>query len=569
METVILDFETYYNAEYSIRRMPTMQYIRDRRFRILGCGFMIGDDEPFFAENPEDVIRRIDWENTVAMAFNAAFDGAILYEKFGVAPRMWIDPMLIARWAVAQGHLPPETTTSLSALARVVGATKGDTAQAVSAGGRELAEYCINDIEVTYDIYKYLMQFHPPGEELAFMDMHIRMAAEPTMFLDEGILSEAAKTTVESEEVHRLLRKDANFAKILMKLGVDIAYKTTPAGKTKPAFAKTDDFMQYLLNHDDPQIAMLAELRLSSTSNILRTRARRMLDVGSPFPAPLLFYGSHTGRSSGADGINVQNLPRKGPLRKALIAPDGWSFVVGDSKQIEARTVGWLAGDHALLEMFRAADPYRVFGGRYIYGCAPEELTKDQRQVAKSAVLGLGFGQGVQGFINYCARNGLQISHETAIAAVNAYRGGFPEVPRLWKRLEREVLSHGEIVLPSGRKITYPGLQEGEDGWEFRRHAIFSRGKSDAVRIWHGVACENAVQGTARDVLFWQAAMYRREGYRVVLLVHDEIVSLVPDDKAEEAAERLLHWLRTPPPWADGLSVDGEVGIGKSYADAK
>lgn len=576
MNCVIVDFETYYDNDYSLSKMPTMQYVRDPRFRILGCGFKLGEhEEPFFASGPRavsEVIGKVDWSKTVAVAHNASFDGAVLSEKFGVRPKLWLDTSLIARWAIAQGYLPPNLTTSLSSLASFLGLEKGDTKAAVDAGGRVLADYGVNDIQITYAILQHLLSFHPPYEELVYMDLHVRMATEPVLSLDEAVLERAATQTVENAEIHRLLRKDANFERILTCLGVEVEYKTTPTGRTKPAFSKTDSFMRELLEHEDPKVAQYAELRLSATSNILRTRAQRMLDVGEPFPVPLLYYAAITGRSGGSDKLNLQNLPRKGPLREALMAPPGYRLVIGDSSQIEARVVAWLAGDENFLDLFKHADPYRVFGGKYIYGVAPEELTSEQRRIAKSAVLGLGFGQRESGFMRYCAANGVSVDAETAAAAVEAYQGGFDRVPALWRTLERDVRRNGYLVTPAGRKIVYPELHEEDRHLMYVRPAIFSRGRRGqriVSKIWYGSICENLVQATARDAFFWQVLQLRREGFRVVHLVHDEVVTVVPEEQAEEAAERLLYWLRTPPPWAEGLPLTGEVGIGVRYSECK
>lgn len=575
MGTIVLDFETVYDKEYSLSEMPTLQYIRDPRFKILGCGFKLDEnEEPFFVENPDEVLKKIDWTDTIAVAFNAQFDGAILYEKYRIRPRFWLDPMFMARWAIAQGHLSPDQDVNLKSLARIVGGEKGDTRAAVDTGGKALAEYCIQDIRLTWDLLQYLYSLkpNPPAEELAYMDLHIRMATEPAFCLDKPLLREAAIITPSDEAVHKILRKDENLIKIFEKLGVEVEYKTTPSGRKKPAFAKTDDFMQGLLNHDNLDVAKYASLRLSASSNIMRTRAQRFLDVGERFPMPLLYYGSHTGRSSGRDQLNVQNLPVKGPLRRALLAPPGCSIVVGDSKQVEARTIGWLAGDQALLDTFKTTDPYRTFGAKFIYHRGPEDLVPEQRKVAKSAVLGLGFGQGAAGFIRYCARNGIKIDENTACKAVDGYRGGFPKVPLFWRSCEQTVREFGYLTLPSGRKLTYPGLREEAGELFFNRHLIFSKGKKgerQEIKLWHGVLAENITQATARDVVFWQALQFAREGWRVVHLVHDEIVAIVPDDDARRGADRLLYWLRRVPSWADGLPVDGEVGIGKRYSDCK
>ena len=114
MDIVVIDFETFWDKDYTLSKMPTMQYVRDRRFRVLGCGlqFLTGSDRsPIFASSENEVkslLGAVPWSRTVAVAHNAQFDGAILSEHYGIRPARWIDTQLLARWAIAQGHLPPD-----------------------------------------------------------------------------------------------------------------------------------------------------------------------------------------------------------------------------------------------------------------------------------------------------------------------------------------------------------------------------------------------------------------------------------------------------------------------------
>lgn len=580
-----IDFETYYDADYSLTKMPTHQYVRDPRFRCLGCGFQFGvDARPLYVSDigkVRAILDRIPWDRVSVVCHNAQFDGTILWERFGrKAPARWLDTQLMARWAIAQGHLDPNQGVSLAKLAPLVEMEKGDTRAAVDAGGDALAQYGTNDVRIMMALLGYFQSLDIPEEELVYMDMHVRMATQPVLDLDTALLAQAATQTEEQRRLHELLRKDANFKRVLEARGVEVEYKTTPKGRSKPAFAKADAFMRDLLNHEDPEIAELAELRLSAQSNIVRTRARRMLDVGDPLPVPLLYYAAHTGRSGGRDKLNPQNLPTKGPLRQAVMAPEGHSLVVGDSRQVEARVLGWRAGDENLLDTFKSTSPYRTFAGLYMYNCPPEDVTPEQYKVGKAGVLGLGFGQGVNGFINHCARSGVTVDAATAERAVQAYRQAFSRVPLWWREVERRIQEEGEIRLPSGRKLTYPGLHWGTDDEGrrqayFDRHMIFSKarkGQRQRVKVWHGLLVENDTQAVARDVVFWQARRFAESGvgtWQVVWMTHDEVVAVVPDEAAEDCAECLLHSLRQVPPWAKGLPTDGEVHIVKRYGEVK
>jgi DNA polymerase len=567
------DFETYHDSEYSLKKMPVHQYIRDPRFRVLGLGAAINDGAVAFSSDMDEIklfLDLLDWSKVVAVAHNAQFDGAILYEKYGYAPAMWVDTMLLARWAVSTGRLPYDVTTSLGTLAPLVGAEKGNLERAITDG--DVAGYCRRDVDITRRLSKYLMDLKPPKNELKIMDLHVRMATEPVLHIDEGLLRKTAHLPDKVKALHEKLRKDDIFQALLEKRGIEVEYKTTLTGRQAPAFAKTDDFMVRLLNHPNSEVARLAELRLEAQSSITRTRARRMLDIGSPLPVPLLYFAAHTGRSGGSGKINLQNLPRRGPLRQAITAPPGHIMVVGDSRQVEVRVLAWLANDKRLLHTFQTSDPYRTFAAEYMYHCSPDEVTAEQRRVAKSAVLALGFGQSVDGFLAYCQRQGVDIVRAVATTAHISYHLAYTRIKQYWYEVASIVAQIGEYTLPGGRRLVYPRMatNPATNDLVFIRPAIFSKtGRPEQERTYGARLVENVVQATARDVVYWQALQLAQEGLRPVLLVHDEIVCVVEEAQKEYAMARLLHWLRTPPTWAKGLPVDGEVSSGRIYADCK
>lgn len=470
---------------------------------------------------------------------------------------------------------------------------KGNTWEAVHGDAAGRAVYGVEDIRITVAILQLLMRFNPPADELDYMDMHIRMMTEPQLTTDPDMLTEATIVTPEMEALGKQLRKEANMVRLLDHYGVPLEYKTTPKGARKLALAKTDAFMQGLLKHDNPKVAELASLRLGAQSNITRTRALTLLSVGDPLPFPVLYYGAHTGRGSGQDNYNMQNMPAGGVLRQAISAGDGYKLVVGDSGQIEARGVAWLAGEERLLELFRQADAsgdpsrdaYRRFGGQYMYHLKPEDLTDDQRKISKAGLLGLGFGQGWFGLKEGArAKAGLIMTEHDAKLAMHAYRDGFKCVPTWWRRLKRWVMEDGYLELPDGRVITYPDMHQ--ELWEvhrdgetyeeltdvFDRPLIFSkgpRGKRQTCKFWHGVAAENVTQASARSVVFWQAKQMRDEGIPVIGMSHDEVISRARDDEAKDVAECMKYWLGQVPPWAEGWPVVGNVVIGNNYAECK
>jgi hypothetical protein len=178
------------------------------------------------------------------------------------------------------------------------------------------------------------------------VDATIRMFTEPSLVGDLDLLARAwgaeenaredlferigGFSNLEPDAVARLLRQDEFFAEMLDRLGVEPQIKTTAKGNEKYAFAKSDYFMQDLLLHDDPDVALLAEARLKAQSSIYSTRLERIgfAATRGPLPIYLNYAGAHTRRWSGGDSTNWQNLPRpdpskpqKGALRRAVKAP--------------------------------------------------------------------------------------------------------------------------------------------------------------------------------------------------------------------------------------------------------
>jgi DNA polymerase len=498
---------------------------------------------------------------TDAVAHNAAFDGAVASHHYNWTPAYWYDTSLMARYAISQGWLPPDHGTAIADFGN-----KGDTRAAIDAGGRALADYAIQDVFIMMDIFRRFRS-HIPQFELDLMNLHVKMTTEPVLHVDRELLMQVA-----AEEKHPLaleLRKNDKFVAALWHYGVEPGIKTSPrTGKPTWAFAKTDAFMKNLAQHPNPAVRKLHELRTDAGSNIVRTRAKRFLDVGNPFPVPLLYYGAHTGRSSGAQKLNLQNLNRKGPLRRAVQAPPGHKLVITDLSQIEVRVLAWLAQDPVLMQIFREGrDPYIAFAADVMFRKSPDAVTKEERRISKPPVLACGFGQGGPGLKAYAAAMGVILTDAQAEHAVNGYRNRFRRVPMHWDKLMDAVRRDQSLTLPSGRKLIYPDMyRKGRDIY-YQRPVIFSKqrkGVRDDVKIWPGLLCENETQAVARDVVMWQTLQLWPR-WKVVLSIHDEAVLCVPEDQAELALEEMLEAFSTAPPWAEGLPVTGEGGIYDNY----
>lgn len=409
MKLLTYDFETYYDPEFSLSKITTEEYIRDPRFEVIGVSVQEDDGEPVWFSGTKaetkKFLSRYDWANSAALAHNAAFDGAILGWVFGIHPKKYIDTLSMGR--AMDG---PDAGNSLKAMGERYGVgVKGN--EVIHAMGKrrldftteELArygEYCCNDVSMTYRLFIELMKRDFPASELDVIDATIRMFARPLLWLDRDLLEthlievKAKKDTLMAEAGltdKEDLMSNPKLAKVLEGLGVVVPKKiSVTTGKETYAFAKSDEGFKALLEHEDPVVQAIVAARLGVKSTLEETRTERFINISKrgSLPVPLRYYAAHTGRWGGDDKINLQNLPRKSPLKKAIQAPEGHVFIDCDSSQIEARMVAWWAGQDDLVAAFAAGeDVYKIMASA-IYGVPVEEVDETQRFVGKTTILG-------------------------------------------------------------------------------------------------------------------------------------------------------------------------------------
>ena len=386
---VVIDFETYWDKEFSLSKMTTEAYIRDPRFEVIGVSVKKNTDPiVWFSGNHEDTktfLQGLHLENEVVVAHNAVFDCAILNWIYGIRPKCIVDTLSMAR--------PITGLTvggSLRALAEFFGIGEKGT-EVYNTLGKHRADftpeeleafgrYCDTDVQLTYDLLPHLKK-HTTKTELFLTDLTIRMFTEPVIELDKEMLEEHLKDVVaKKEEMFRKIgcedrtriMSNDQFAEWLKEAGVEPPTKISPTtGKETWAFAKTDEAFKELLNHPNPEVQALVTARLSGKSTIEETRTQAFLDIAKRGPMPIMlnYYGAaNTGRMSGGDGTNPQNLPRGGVLRQAMRAPEGYTLVACDSSQIEARTLAWFCGQQDLVDDFKHnVDIYSKFASN-VYG---------------------------------------------------------------------------------------------------------------------------------------------------------------------------------------------------------
>ena len=609
MDIITIDFETYYSPTYSLSKMTTEQYVRDAQFETIGLSVKVNDGKTVWFsgddDETQDFLDQYDWAYSVAVAHNAIFDMAILNWRYGVRPKRIVDTLSMARALVGAN-----TSVSLKSLAEYFGLGEKGT-EVVNALGKRRADftreelrrygqYCVNDVELTRKLFDALVEMGFPLDEFKLVDLTTRMFTEPVLGLDASLLADHLHTVKDKKE--KLLSKvlvdksqlmsNPQFADLLRARNVEPPTKISPAtGKEAYAFSKSDEAFKDLLDHPDFLVQALVAARLGVKSTLEETRTERFIGLAprGPFPVPLRYYGAHTGRWSGEDKINLQNLPRGSLLKKAILAPEGYVFIDSDSSQIEARTLAWLAGQDDLVAAFDAGeDVYKIMATK-IYGVELEDVTSEQRRVAKSAVLGAGYGLGWRKFKLYVKQTtGLSITDEDAEYIVRTYRETYAMIPVFWRKVDRaleavadnervrfgrddllEVDGSNGIILPNGLRLKYPNMRRKQDEESGKTGLVYDTKKGRATipkHIWGGAGTENICQGLARIIIGEQMIQVARR-YRVTMTVHDSIGCIAPKDQESEALEYVQACMRQRPKWAPELPLDCEAGSGASYGD--
>jgi DNA polymerase I-like protein with 3'-5' exonuclease and polymerase domains len=605
VKIICVDFETFYDKEFSLSKLTTEEYIRHDNFEVIGVGVQIDGEEAQWFSGTHDKIKAyldsFNLQDHLVLAHNAMFDAAILNWRFNIKPRGWLDTLSMAR-----ALHTIEVGGSLAALAQYYSLGEKGTEVNLALGKRrtdftaaDLAaygEYCKNDCTLTLDLFRILSQGFAQSE-LRLIDLTIRMFSEPVLELDTNVLLDHihdvqrrkqalldAVTMVDKEQ----LMSNEKFAATLRVLEIDPPMKiSATTGKEAYAFAKSDEGFKELLEHEDVRVQVLAAARLGVKSTLEETRTQRFIEISGrgAMPVPLRYYAAHTGRWGGDDKVNLQNIPRNSPIKHAIVAPHNHMMIDSDSSQIEARTLAWLAGQDDLVEAFDNGDDVYKIMASAIYNKDIADITKDERFVGKTTILGAGYGMGAAKFQTQLKTFKVDMPLEECQRIIDVYRKTYPQIAAFWK-LAGKALEHIQfnqqstlgrdgvlvvegtkgIKLPNGLYIKYPNLRklQNDDG---SAELVYDTKRGKAIipnRIYGGKVTENVCQALARIVIGEQMLMIAKK-YKVVMTVHDAIACVVPFEEVQSAMEYVQLCMRIRPSWALELPLNCEAGYGKNY----
>lgn len=506
-----------------------------------------------------------------------------------------------------------------------------------------LYEYCKTDVNAERAISEALSQL--PAKELRIwqLDQKINHRGVP---MDREAIE--ASINMLNEHVEKLTKEAA-------ELGEGDFQSVNQRDKIlKYAKAQGEEIENYtktgvneaLTKVKNPKVKRILEIRqaLGKTSTAKYERMLNMLPADNRVRDTLMYHGAATGRWSGR-GIQFQNLPRGSAkiedmpsaieliksqnikaiemlygdfmqfmstaIRGMLKAPKGKTLIVADFAAIEARVLGWLSRSELMLKQFRdGIDLYKEMAAK-IYKIDISEVTSEQRQLGKAAILGAGYGMGAPKFMETCKNWGIEINESLAKIAIYTYRETYPEVKNFWTRMEyaamraiedkggiKKNMVSGKLVtnnyvswgfgkscgdflkcfLPSGRALHFykPEIKDKDTPWGRKPGLTFMGEKMGAtggktwmqVDTYGGKLVENITQAVARDLMAEAMLRIEEAGFEIILSIHDELIAEIPEKWCFDQLKILLNFeqlMSEVPIWATGCPIEAKGWIGKHY----
>lgn len=688
-----IDFESYYDDEYSLSKLTTIEYVMGAKFKLHSVAAAWGNDGPIEYVEDKDVITYCrdmvgSNPNTVMCGQNLMFDGLVMTQICQAHPAFYIDLMGLSR-----ACLPHERFHNLDAISKrffpndptmrkgnELVYTKGLTELSPAMHGK-LRPYNIQDINIQRASLYFILDQGFPTDELLVADLLMKMMTEPPFVADMELLREisfkahkerndaVAEALVQmkqkvqdphfftsvdqrpkdefrtqksynewyktqygflpikkQDEEIKFLSSNGKFAEYLKRgHGIDVPMKDSPTPSNPYnetwALAKDDvPFQEMMAKHRNLEAIWMG--RKLSKSSSSATRADRLIVnaelMDGMLSIPIKYGAAHTHRFGGGEKVNPQNFKRTPPKggkgykvtnahRHALTAPKGKVVGVADSSNIEARKAAWFCEFDEKLEMFHTGgDPYNVMATE-IFGYEVDRKKKDENgndifkqegMVGKATELGCNYQMGDARFKLYLnagpmgmppifledveALKGIKNPYKFV---VDAFRRKNYAIRDMWKRLETVLMDmtnpntdyemqgirvmYQRIILPSGLALHYPRLSRRYDDFN-QRYSWMYYSADGWTGIFGGKLLENIIQALSRvvvsDQMLWTAAFLDDYDSRVVMQVHDEIITLLREDIADELQAACNEIMRMPPKWCHDIPLNSEGGYDYCYS---
>ena len=584
MNTFAIDFETYYDRDYSLKKMDAYSYVHHPKF---DCYLMsvYGSDFKWIG-HPKDFNQWHLFENAILVAHNAAFDSLVfrrLQEK-GIIPQIG-NPVWRCTASLAVYLSAPRSLKGASKQLLNIDVDKTQRSKASGQSGADLFgneamfAYALEDARLCFLLWEKFNHLWPDDEqELATLTFEW---AQQGISVDLQTLEKSIRT-LETQRFNAVQNlpwvddPDSDTPLSHSKLAVTCREAGIPC---PVSLAMDDPDCEVWEEEYGPDYPWVGAMRTFRRTNMLLSRfyavRSRVRKEDGCFPYALKYFGAVPGRWSGDAGFNVQNMPRGelfgADLRKCFVPKSGNVFIIADLCQIEPRILAWLIEDEAFLSLVRSGvDIYEAHARSTMGYSNPSPLKEsdpDKRSLAKARVLGLGYGCGPQKFVTV-AKNlgGIDISVADAKKTVADFRAKNPRISRLWNQLDRDFKRSAggdySIELPSGRVLRYFNVAKTPRGY----YAAATERGGKLRSLYGCLLTENLVQATARDLFAEHLLQIHRAGIgRIVFHVHDEVIVEVPASCADEAREQIQAIMSTTPAWLSGCPVAAESKILNRY----
>ena len=280
-------------------------------------------------------------------------------------------------------------------------------------------------------------------------------------------------------------------------------------------------------------------------------------------------------------------------VRTALIAPPNKTFAVADFSAIEARVISWLANEKWRMDVFKGDGKIYEATGSKMFNVPISAITKGSvlRDKSKISELALGY-EGSLGALKRMGGERMGLSDTEMMSLVRRWRMANPAIVDMWKEIDeaakeavryqrpvsctcRKIIfdSDGKfmtIQLPSGRKLFYhePKFKDKKIGRStIPTKVLCYKGVVQETKQWGeidtygGKLTENIVQAIARDLLGNSMLNMQEKGFSIVMHVHDEAISEIPLENAEDRYNEMVKVMEQTPSWATDfpLKADGYI----------
>jgi len=406
------------------------------------------------------------------------------------------------------------------------------------------SEYAAEDADVTLRVRDALAPQIAASDKLEFVYRQIELPVADILFRMErtGVLLDRNLLAVQSGELGRKMLEleqrayqeaGQPFNLSSPKQIGDILFtqKGLPVVKKTPSGApSTDEDTLEQLALDHPIARAILDYR--GMAKLKSTYTDKLPQMVNPATGRVHTSYSQatavTGRLASSDP-NLQNIPARTAegrrIREAFIAPPGHVLVSADYSQIELRIMAHLSDDAGLLNAFAHDRDIHTATAAEVFGVPLDDVTSDQRRMAKVINFGLIYGMSAFGLASQ-----LNLERSAAQAYIDRYFARYPGVADYMQRTRETARSQGYVETVFGRRLYLPEI-----------NAKNPQRRQGAERA----AINAPMQGTAADLI--KLAMIAVQGWldlehlgsRLLLQVHDELILEVPENELDRVRAEL------------------------------